>query len=120
MLLIFYVIQESFPSNGIFLLSKKCRFAQRVCQPVGKGEFYFFMVSQQQPTRAIHARVRHLEIGCRVSGKFGDLLPFENSKRWKRARLFGNVIDAVDANKYRVLFDNAVELECFSNSLRLE
>jgi hypothetical protein len=87
---------------------------------VVKGEFYFFMMSRQQPTRAVRARVRRLEIGCRVSGKFGDLLPSENGQRQKRARLFGNVIDAVDANKYRVLFDNAVELECFSNSLRLE
>jgi hypothetical protein len=82
--------------------------------------FIFLMISQQQPTRAVRARVRRLEIGCRVSGKFGDLLPSKNGQRQKRDRLFGNVIDAVDANKYRVLFDNAVELECFSNSLRLE
>jgi hypothetical protein len=55
-----------------------------------------------------------------VSGKFGDLLPSENDQRQKWARLFGSIIDAVDANKYHVIFDNAVELECFSNSLHLE
>jgi hypothetical protein len=69
--------------------------------------FIFFAMSQQQPTRAVRARVRHLEIGCQVSGKFGDLLPSKNGQWQKRARLFGNIIDAVDANKYHVLFDNA-------------
>jgi hypothetical protein len=44
-----------------------------------------------------------------------------STTRWlKRARLFGNVIEAVVANKYYVLLDNAVQLECFSNSLCLD
>jgi hypothetical protein len=64
MLLIFHVIQELFPSNGTILFSKRCQLAQHTCQPVVKGEFYFFTMSQQQPTHAARARVRCLlEIG---------------------------------------------------------
>jgi len=66
-------------------------------------------------------RVKRIAVHTRVSGKFGELLPDPTGgRRRKRARIFGTVIQAVDAKKYRVIFDNNQVLECFSNSLKVE
>jgi hypothetical protein len=34
--------------------------------------------------------------------------------------VFDNMLEAIAANKYRVLFNNYTTLECFSNSLHVE
>lgn len=66
--------------------------------------------------------VRRIAAGARVSGTFGELQsnPNPNIKRRVKKRVFGNVIGAVDAKKYRVDFDNIGVLEVSSNRLRLE
>ena len=67
------------------------------------------------------ARVKRIAIHTRVSGKFGDYLDDpDGGRRRKRARIFGTVIEAIDAKKYRFLFDNNETLECYSNSLKVE
>ena len=77
-------------------------------------------MSEDPPSRAVVNRVKRIAPGARVSGKFGDFIVSTDGKRRKRARVFGHVIEAAAANKYRVLFDNNITLECFSNSLRVE
>ena len=77
-------------------------------------------MSEDPPSRAVVNRVKRIAPGARVSGKFGDFIVSTDGKRRKRARVFGHVIEAAAANKYRVAFDNNITLECFSNSLRVE
>ena len=59
--------------------------------------------------------VRRIAAGARVSGTFGELQsnPNPNIKRRVKKRVFGNVIGAVDAKKYRVDFDNIGVLEVY-------
>jgi hypothetical protein len=73
-----------------------------------------------QPTRAVVQRVKRIDVGARVSGKFGDFVEDGSAGRCKRARLFGVVVRACERNKYEVSFDNNTTQECFSNGLRIE
>jgi hypothetical protein len=66
---------------------------------------------EDQPSHAVVNRVKRIAPGARVSGKFGELLPSSHGKRWKRARVFSNVIEAIAMNKYWVQFDNNTTLE---------
>jgi len=66
-------------------------------------------------------RVKRIAVHTRVSGKFGDFVESDlPGRRRKRARIFGTVVVAIDEKRYRVLWDNGQELECYSNSLRVE
>jgi hypothetical protein len=86
---------------------------------IGKHKHEFEMLSEERTERTTH--VKHLDVNCHVSGKFGELLPAEDdNRRQKRAHLFGTVIAAIDYNHYCVLFDNNEAKECYSNSLRVE
>jgi hypothetical protein len=75
---------------------------------------------------AVNARKRpakRFDVGCRVSGTFGDYCPNPNPNipRRVRARIFGNIIEAVGHLQYKVLWDDGVSREPhFSNSLRKE
>ncbi len=62
---------------------------------------------------------KRLAIHQRVSGSFGDWIEGP-AKRRRRQRLFGQIVSAVGEKKYLVTFDNGVEIECFSNTLRVE
>jgi len=67
--------------------------------------------------------VKRFDVGCRVSGSFGDYCanPNPNIQRRVRARIFGNIIEAVGHLQYKVLWDDGVSREPhFSNSLRKE
>lgn len=65
-------------------------------------------------------RVKRLAADTRVSGKFGDYIDDGLPGRRKRARIFGTVIEAIDAKRYKVLFDNGKTENCYSNSLKIE
>ena len=63
--------------------------------------------------------VKRFDVGCRVSGSFNDYCPNPNPNipRRVRARIFGNIIEAVGHLQYRVLWDDGVSCEPdFSNS----
>jgi len=55
----------------------------------------------------------------RVSGAYGDFIEGP-TKRRRRQRLYGQIVCAVGEKKYLVRFDNGVEKECSSNTLRVE
>ena len=64
--------------------------------------------------------VKRFQVGCRVSGSFGDYCPNPNPniQRRVRARIFGNIVEAVGPLQYKVLWDDGVSHEPhFSNSL---
>jgi hypothetical protein len=81
---------------------------------------FFCQMPEDQPSRAVVNCMKRIAPGAHASGKFGELLPSSDGKRQKRARAFGNVIEAIAANKYWVQFKNNTTLECFSNSLCVE
>ncbi len=118
----FFIINKNgFPPSTIFLLVCKTSLSAALTPADGVGEFIFFNVmSEDQPSRAVVKRVRCIAPGAHVSGKFGDFIASTDGRRRKRARIFGHVIEASAANKYRVLFVNNITLECFSNSLHVE
>lgn len=57
-----------------------------------------------------------------MSGSYGPLVPNSNPsiKRRVKQKLFGAVIESVDANKYKVKFNNGLEKVCNYHSLRTE
>ena len=65
---------------------------------------------------------KRIEVGCRVSGSFGEFIPNPNPaiKRRHRAKLYGVVTEACGRNRYKDLCDNGTEHEVASNSLRIE
>jgi hypothetical protein len=67
-------------------------------------------------------RLARIQIGCRVSGSHGELIPNPNPKvpRRIRKRIFGIVRCAVGPKKWMVQFDNGSSSECFSNTLKIE
>ena len=62
---------------------------------------------------------KRIAVHQRVSGSFGDYIEGP-TKRRRRQRLYGQVVSAVGEKKYLVRFDNGLEKECSSNSLRVE
>ena len=58
--------------------------------------------------------------GMRVSGKHGDYVNSPESRRKSRERVYGYVIEAKENNRYLIRFDNNIEKECFSNTLKIE
>ena len=80
-------------------------------------DFYGLNMSEAAATRE-----KRLSTGSRVSGAFGDFYanPDPNIRRRKRQRIFGVVQEACGPQKYKVLFDSGVVIECFSNTLRVE
>jgi hypothetical protein len=54
-----------------------------------------------------------------VSGAYGDFIEGP-TKRQRRQQLYGQIVCAVGEKKYLVRFDNGVEKECASNTLRVE
>lgn len=67
-------------------------------------------------------RYKNLEVGCRVSGSFGEYRsnPNPNIRRRVRARLYGNIVCALDRNRYKVAWDNGTTSDCYSNCLSKE
>jgi hypothetical protein len=79
-------------------------------------------VAPSEGTSTTRERVKRLEVGCRVSGSFGEYRPNPNPniKRRVRERIFGHIICAVDRKKYKVRWDDGRETEVFSNCLSKE
>ena len=79
-------------------------------------------VAPSEGTSTTRERVKRLEVGCRVSGSFGEYRPNPNPniKRRVRKRIFGHIICAVDRKKYKVRWDDGRETEVFSNCLSKE
>jgi hypothetical protein len=65
---------------------------------------------------------KRFDVGCRVSGSFGEMAPNPNPNisRRVRQRIFGNIIEAVGPKQYKVLWDDGSTKEPFSNSLKEE
>ena len=65
---------------------------------------------------------KRFDVGCRVSGSFGEMAhnPNPNISRRVRQRIFGNIIEAVGPKQYKVLWDDGNTREHFSNSLKTE
>ena len=65
---------------------------------------------------------KRFDVGCRVSGSFGEMGPNPNPNisRCVRQRIFGNIIEAVGPKQYKVLWDDGTTREHFSNSLKKE
>ena len=61
-------------------------------------------VSTGNAARPREKRVKRLEVGCRVSGSFGEYIanPNPNIKRRVRKRIFGRIVKAVDKSQYEV------------------
>jgi len=59
--------------------------------------------------------------GTRVSGSFGELVPNSKGPTFKRVRhqSFATVLRSVGAKKYAVVFNNGMERECASNSMKI-
>ena len=57
--------------------------------------------------------------GMRVSGKHGEYSTTEGGRK-SRQRIYGYVMESSGNNKYLVRFDNNMEKECFSNTLKIE
>ena len=58
--------------------------------------------------------------GIRVSGKHGEYIAAPDGRRKSRQRIYGYVIEERENNKYLVQFDNSMEKECYSNTLKIE
>ena len=64
--------------------------------------------------------------GMRISGKHGDYMdnPMQVQggprRRKVRIRLYGYVLSSCGENKYLIRFDNKLEKECASNTLKIE
>jgi hypothetical protein len=65
-------------------------------------------------------RQKRLAPNQRVSGAVGEFIDTGPSKRRRRERWFGHVIEAVGERKYLVRFDNGQEKELPSNVLKVE
>ena len=65
---------------------------------------------------------KRIIFGARVYGSHGQLVQNSNLaiRRRVKERLFGTVVSATECNKYIVKFDNGLEKECTSRSLRIE
>jgi hypothetical protein len=65
---------------------------------------------------------KQLSTGAHVSGAFADFYanPKPNIGRRKKQRKFGVVQEACGPQKYKVLFDSVVVIECYSNTLHVE
>jgi hypothetical protein len=65
---------------------------------------------------------KNLEVGCHVSGSFGEYQPnpYPNIHWQIRTCLFGNIICVLDRNRYKVAWDNGTTSDCYSNSLSKE
>jgi hypothetical protein len=65
---------------------------------------------------------KRFDVGCRVSGSFGEMAPNPNPNisRRVRQRIFGNITEAVGPKQYKVLWDDGNTREHFSNSLKKE
>ena len=65
---------------------------------------------------------KRITSGARVSGSHGQLRQNPNPaiRRRVKERLYGTVVSATESNKYIVKFDNGLEKECTSRSLKLE
>ena len=70
----------------------------------------------QPPKRRVRKRI---VVGMRVSGKHGEYTTTEGGRK-SRQRLYGYVMESSGNNKYLVRFDNNMEKECFSNTLKIE
>ena len=63
--------------------------------------------------------LKRIGIGAQVSGSFG-CNPNPAIKRKHKCRIFGNVVEAIDHKRYKVMFDNGAILQCYSNNLCVE
>ena len=79
-------------------------------------------VSTGNAARPREKRVKRLEVGCRVSGSFGEYIanPNPNIKRRVRKRIFGRIVKAVDKSQYEVCWDDGKTFAVFGNSLSKE
>lgn len=79
-------------------------------------------VSTGNAARPREKRVKRLEVGCRVSGSFGEYIanPNPNIKRRVRKRIFGRIVKAVDKSQYEVCWDDGKTFAVFANSLSKE
>jgi hypothetical protein len=69
--------------------------------------------------------VATLNVGCRVEGSHGEFLPApcnpdgSQASRRKRARLQGTIVEAKGEKRWLIKFDNGLEKECPSVTLKL-
>ena len=79
-------------------------------------------MSDAAPCISKETQIKRTESDARVSGSFGEQLPYPNPniKRKVRVRIYGNVVKAVERNQYLISWDNGSTSILFSNSLRLE
>jgi hypothetical protein len=64
-------------------------------------------------------RYKNIEVGCCVTGSFGENCPNlnPNIRQWIRTQLFGNIVCMFDRKKYKVAWDDGTTSDCYSNSL---
>ena len=77
-------------------------------------------MSEVTAVNACKRPVKRFNVGCHISGSFGDYFPNPNPNipRQVRAHIFGNIIEAVGHLQYTVLWDDGISHEPhFSNSL---
>ncbi len=66
-----------------------------------------------------------MNVGCRVEGSHGEFLPSvsnpdgSQASRRKRARLQGTIMEAKGEKRWLVRFDNGLEKECPSVTLKM-
>ena len=77
-----------------------------------------YLIVISKPTRA----PKRISVGARVSGSFSESIfnPNPAIKCKHKHRIFGNVDEAIDHKRYKVMFDNGAILQCYSNNLHVE
>ena len=77
-----------------------------------------YLIVMSEPARA----PKRIGIGAQVSGSFGESIcnPNPAIKCKQKCRIFGNVVEAIDHKRYKVMFDNGAILQCYSNNLHVE
>ena len=76
------------------------------------------------PTPTVRRARKRMVAGMRVSGKHGEYAATQvdgtAKKRRSKTRIYGYVLESRGNNKYLVRFDNNLEKECSSGTLKIE
>ena len=79
-------------------------------------------VNTGNPARPREKQVKPVEVGCGVSGSFGEYIadPNPNIKWQVGNRIFGQIVKAVDKSQFEVRWDDGKTFAVFANSLSKE
>jgi hypothetical protein len=70
----------------------------------------------EQVSNEAWQQYKNLEVACQVSGSFGECCsnPNPNICHCVRARLYGNIVCALDQNRCKVAWNDGTTSDCYS------